>query len=157
LLLSSDIYKKSKRIACYFATDHEFSLQPIIDAIISSNKLCYLPKINNDLLDFVQHTPDCSLVLNRFNILEPNSEDLISKKDLDLVLVPLVGFDLSGNRLGMGGGFYDKSFNFLLNKTSKSPFFMGVGFESQQSKEIPTEDFDVKLDAVMTEAKVYYF
>jgi len=157
LLLASDIFKQSKNIACYVAVDHEFDLNPIIEEILNIGKLCYLPKINNSHLDFFYFSKNTPLELNRFNIPEPAGSNMIDKKDLDLVLLPLVGFDLSGHRLGMGGGFYDKSFSFLLDDKMKKPFLLGAAFECQKFPKIPTEAFDAKLDGALTEKTIYYF
>ncbi len=159
-LTNAEIYKNSKHIACYLAKDNEFDLNPIITCILDAGKFCYLPKISNthdSHLDFIQYQKSCNLSLNKYKIYEPDGQDFFAPEKLDLVLMPLVGFDLSGNRLGMGGGFYDRSFNFLSNSKRFKPFLLGVGFECQKASSIPTEDFDLKMNGMLTEDAIYYF
>ena len=92
-----------------------------------------------------------------YGILQPHpGNDKASEKKIDCFLVPLVSFDSSGNRLGMGGGYYDKYFSTYISRI-ESPLF-GVAFTIQMSKKaLPTQDFDVSLDGVITEKGLVTF
>jgi 5-formyltetrahydrofolate cyclo-ligase len=77
---------------------------------------------------------------------------------LDLVLTPLVGFDHKGNRLGMGGGYYDRSFAFLLRRQNwKKPRLVGLAYDFQQLDKLPAKNWDVPLTAVATDTHWHSF
>ena len=94
------------------------------------------------------------LQLGRLNIPEP----LISNEEVlpQLFFVPCLGFDLNGYRLGYGGGFYDKTFSKLINANHKF-YAIGYAFDGQKQNQIPIENFDYKLDFVLTEKQLYTF
>ena len=95
---------------------------------------------------------------NEFGIPEPllRSRRVTAITRLDLVLTPLVGFDEQGNRLGMGGGFYDRSFAYLRQRQRwRKPHLLGVAFELQNCEQgLPHQQWDVPLDGVVTESGV---
>jgi len=164
LFLGTSLFLNNHRLACYFAQDNEFDCTPIIKAAWHAKKNCFLPVLSNSphcSLSFASYHPHDTLYLNRYNILEPENKTVLSSKDLDLVVVPLVGFDLQGNRLGMGGGYYDRTFAFLREKTEKTktnkPYLIGLAYECQYVPEIPEEEYDIPLGAVLTEKKLYTF
>jgi 5-formyltetrahydrofolate cyclo-ligase len=91
---------------------------------------------------------------NIFGIAEPisNAKKQIPPPQLDLVIVPLTGFNFKGNRIGMGGGYYDRSFEFLLKHSPPpKPFMLGLGYQIQKSNEIIPQYWDVPLNGVLTE------
>ncbi len=98
---------------------------------------------------------------NCFGILEPvfQKKQLKTAKQLDLILAPLVGFDEQGNRIGMGGGFYDRALAHLISGEYRplKPKFIGVAHELQKVTELSSEDWDVTLDAIVTETRFNYF
>jgi len=106
--------------------------------------------VGNAILDFIHIHPKTVLSKNRFGILEP-SPSLVSfsPQCLDIVLVPLVAFDEEGHRLGMGGGFYDKTFSFRKDKAV--PRLIGLAYSIQKGKHLPQSLFDITLDEVITE------
>lgn len=71
--------------------------------------------------------------------------------------MPLVGFNLQGHRLGMGGGYYDRTFQFLRDETIHKPFMLGLAYELQKMEYIPVDPWDISMDGVLTEEKLYLF
>ncbi len=119
-------------------------------------KSFYLPvlKKNGKIgLHFIKVDQATRFKKNRYGIAEPvfMTEDLIKPEKLDLVITPLVSFDLQGNRVGMGGGFYDRTFGFKQCNESTKPLLIGYAYEFQYSDNIIPEPWDVKLDGVVTE------
>lgn len=157
--VDSELFKTSHHIACYFPLPKEFDTTPIIDAIWQAKKNCYLPIVSPDKkLHFIRYEKNDELVPNRFNIPEPmlHGENFFPAQQLDVVLLPLIGFDLKGHRLGTGGGYYDRTFNFLKTVPSK-PLLIGLGYTIQQAGELPHDEWDVPLDGVLTPEKLLVF
>jgi 5-formyltetrahydrofolate cyclo-ligase len=157
LLVDHPFFLNSQNIACYFAQDNEFDCGPIMQAVWAAKKTCFLPVLSDGSLIFAFYQPNNSLCLNRYKILEPENKVILPPEKLDLVLMPVVGFDLQGSRLGMGGGYYDKTFSFLHEKKQGMPRLMGLAYECQYTEEIPEEPFDIPMDAVLTESRIYTF
>lgn len=157
-ILKSPLYLKAKHLAVYLPSDGEMDLQPLIQQSWAMGKKVYLPvtKPNKSReLWFVEYTPQTELIANRFKILEPdaNKNHKLPAHLLDIVFVPLVGFDEQGNRLGMGGGFYDTTFAFKKEKPKSKPVLAGVAHECQRVESIDVEEWDVKLDMLITEKR----
>ncbi|HBS26631.1 MAG TPA: 5-formyltetrahydrofolate cyclo-ligase [Gammaproteobacteria bacterium] len=152
-----DQFPQINTIACYHATQGEFPTSVLIEQLISLGKQVYLPILRTDKknhLAFQKIIPKQKLQPNRYGILEPvsNANLQIDVKDLDLVLLPLLGFDSAGNRLGMGGGYYDRTFAFAKAlKIEKKPYLLGLAFSNQQSEKIIIQPWDVPLDGTLTE------
>lgn len=152
------LFEQNNRIACYLSQKNEFDTTSIIEAIWNMGKTCYLPVLTADnLLQFAKYDPHTTLRFNRYQIQEPVDASLVSPEELDLVIMPLVGFDLLGRRLGMGGGYYDKTFSFLQDKQLTKPFLLGLGSEVQKLEELPVDAWDVLLHGVLTEQTIYLF
>ena len=101
---------------------------------------------------FGRWSPKDTLVPNRFGIPQPSSSNPVRAQDLEVIIAPLVAFDKRGNRLGTGGGYYDRSLSFLLeSKRPTKPWLIGFAFGMQQLDQLPTQSWDVPLDAVVTE------
>ena len=162
-LCQSKIYRNSKRIACYLAADGEMDLAPVINHAWSMDKQVYLPVLNapygQDLF-FAPYTEDSQLGKNRYGIAEPviAAKERVKAQQLDLVLVPLVAFDGEGNRIGMGAGYYDRTFSFLLQRKQwLKPHLVGAAFSLQQLDNIDSQSWDVPLQAVATEKELIQF
>ena len=154
-ILKLPIYLKAKYIAVYLSSDGEIDLQPLIHQSWAMNKKVYLPvlKPKSRELWFVEYTPQTELIANRFKIFEPdpNKNQKLPAHLLDIVFMPLVGFDNQGNRLGMGGGFYDSTFSFKKEKPKSKPLLIGVAHECQRVERMDVEEWDVGLDLVVTD------
>lgn len=150
---------KSRRIATFLANDGEMDPLPLMHSLWSLGKTLYLPVLvpfNCDRLMFARFEPGDPLVFNRYGILEPVTRHLIKPSALDLVLAPLVAFDTQGHRIGMGGGFYDRSFAFLRCRSHwKQPRMLGIAYEFQKQNTIQPNDWDIPLDAIATESAFY--
>jgi len=150
---------QSQRIAAYLAADGEIDPAPLVQSLREQGKTLYLPVLvpfSNRKLWFAEFRPTDSLATNRFGIPEPVHRRLIKPCSLDLVLTPLVAFDSNGHRIGMGGGYYDRSFAFLRRRQHwRKPRLLGLAYELQKQVAIKPNDWDIPLDAVATEANIY--
>ena len=158
LVTQQNFFHQSKTIALYLASDGEISPEIITDKIWQSEKECFLPvldKTDFSQMHFQRYTPETPMASNRFGIPEPeyNPDERVAAKKLDLVLMPLTGFDEQGNRLGMGGGFYDRTFSFV--KAGKKPLLIGLAHECQKVAQIPVEGWDVPMLGVTTDVGFY--
>ena len=153
----------AERIAFYIATDGEMDPAPLIERAIKAGKQCYLPVLRQrptNSLWFSRYDTKTPLKPNRFGIPEPDMhhQHTISPRGLDLILLPLVAFDLTGNRLGMGGGYYDRTLSFRLKRSHwKGPKLIGLAHELQCIDALPRNPWDVPLDGVITEHHFYRF
>lgn len=161
-LMLSRHFKDAKMIAFYLAEDGEISPEFAIKLAWKHKKQVYLPVISpygNTLL-FALYTPNSRMKCNRFGITEPATpiKQCIRAHQLQLICMPLVGFDLTGNRLGMGGGFYDRSLHFRKQQKSwRKPKLIGMAHECQRLDNVPIEEWDIPVDGVVTEETLYRF
>lgn len=158
----SKLFVNAQHIAAYSAYGGELDPLPLLQLASAQGKHIYLPILSVQApqpLSFVAYRPGDPLVANRYNILEPlpSPDKIIQPQALDLVLAPVVGFDLQGNRLGMGAGYYDRTFAFLktLKRPSK-PYLLGIAYEWQQLEKIVPASWDVPLDGIATEQHFYH-
>jgi 5-formyltetrahydrofolate cyclo-ligase len=159
------LYRRANRIAFYFAQHNEVNLELLMHQAWSSHKQVYLPILGlrySGQLWFVPCQADTPLYKNRFGILEPvhaTHERRTSLRSLDLILMPLVAFDRQGNRLGMGGGFYDKTLSSLQTSCKRwsRPKRIGIAYDMQGVESIAGEAWDVPLDGVVTESGLQWF
>ncbi|MCP4877507.1 MAG: 5-formyltetrahydrofolate cyclo-ligase [Gammaproteobacteria bacterium] len=156
-ILELDEYRQAGRIAAYFAVNGEIGLQAVIDHALAAGKQVYLPNLDRHALRFSPYFHGQRMRINNFRIPEPDVDDdeMLSPDELDLVLAPLVVFDSQRNRIGMGGGFYDRSFAFRKSPERNSPCLIGVAHECQKVDRIVPQDWDVQLDMMVTEQAVY--
>ena len=155
-LLSLPFAPSSGHVAGYWAMDGEIALHAWQLGLPRTVQYC-LPVLHaDDRLRFAPWRPGAPLVENRYGIPEPDVEPaaLLRPEQLDLVVVPLVAFDARGHRLGMGGGWYDRSFAFR-NTHAAPPRLVGAAFSVQQAEAIAPEPWDVPLDAVCTESETF--
>ena len=158
ILGNQDFFRVAQRIAFYQVTGGEIDPRMLLDLALSEGKSCFLPIIQQDNPEFVSFAPydaNTELVPNKWGIAEPSTSEVISPTNLDVVFVPLVGFSKDCFRLGMGKGFYDRTFSFKIFNRHSNPMLVGLAHESQLVDSFPVESWDVRLDAVATERHIY--
>ncbi|MEP6906387.1 MAG: 5-formyltetrahydrofolate cyclo-ligase [Pseudoxanthomonas sp.] len=151
-LLSLPFAPASGYVAGYWAMDGEIALHSWQLRLPPGLSYC-LPVLHDaNTLRFAPWRPGDALVTNRFGIPEPDvqPDSALDPQAMALVVMPLVGFDGAGQRLGMGGGWYDRSFAFR-NTAMPPPWLVGVGFDAQRVDRLHTEHWDVLPDAICTE------
>ncbi len=160
--LRHGLLSRYQRIGIYLAHGAEISTLPLINRALMLKHACYLPMLScgrGRMLWFNRLQAGQTWVANRFGIPENTTTQQLHARQLDLLFMPLVGFDDSGNRIGMGGGFYDTTLAYLRRRQVwRKPFLVGVAFECQRiNGELPHDPWDVPLDAVLTEQGLYRF
>jgi len=153
---ASPIFSQSKSLAAYYPFDGEISPLPLLQLAHERGKTTWLPVITADskILRFARYLPDKTpLKENALHLLEPVTDDISEIDNIDICCVPLVGFDGKGNRLGMGGGYYDRTFAVA----ERQPYRIGLAYACQQVPQIKTDRLDVGLDSIVTEQRVYVF
>jgi len=159
-LITHPAFRRARRIALYWPADGEPDLR-LLAALIKPHQSLHLPLLMRGLrLRFAAWSLDQPMRLNRFRIPEPRHRviDRLAARQMDLILMPLVGFDNAGNRLGMGGGFYDRTLAFRhARRRWRKPLLIGVAFGLQRCPALPAEPWDVPLDGIVTEDGVRLF
>lgn len=153
-VLRAHFFRRSRLIACYLSTAEEVDTWRIIGRAWRMKKRIFAPvTCRRRQLEFREITPDSDLVRDSFGLLTPVSGTVISARKLDLVLTPLVAFDAAGERIGMGGGYYDRTFSFLRGRRHLlKPKLVGLAFACQQVPEIAANPWDIRLYRVITES-----
>lgn len=141
-------------VAGYWAMDGEIALHVWQLRLSPALRYC-LPVLSDDgILRFAPWRPGDDLVANRYGIPEPAGAESLPAEAMALIVTPLVGFDPGGHRLGMGGGWYDRTLAFRRDRRAP-PWVVGAGFSVQRHDALPTEAWDVPLDAVCTETDTF--
>ena len=143
--------RNAQHIALYISFDGEISTDKLIKILWAQGKQVYLPVLhpfNPNHLLFLRYLPDIPMLKNKFGIWEPklNVQNVLPLDELDILFTPLVAFDKQGNRLGMGGGFYDRT---LQNWQNSSFIPVGLAHQCQQVEQLPTEAWDVSLHQIL--------
>ncbi|WP_339904237.1 5-formyltetrahydrofolate cyclo-ligase [Pseudomonas guineae] len=160
-LAQHPLFRRSRQIAMYLPNDGEIDPRALLRAAQQRGKATYLPVLNpwpRSKMVFQRVHAGEPLRKNRFGIYEPRRNCQRQRKTwtLDLVLLPLVGFDRHGARLGMGGGFYDRSLAFRrLRKNWHKPTLLGLAHECQQVERLTMASWDVPLQGTVTD-KAWY-
>ena len=154
-------FRRARHIALYLPNDGEIDPRPLLREAQRRGKRTYLPVLSawpRTKMVFQRITRHEKLAGNRFRILEPRPQPARQRKiwALDLVLLPLVGFDDRGGRLGMGGGFYDRSLAYLRQRKNwHKPTLLGLAHECQRVDALAMASWDVPLQATVTN-KAWY-
>ena len=146
------------RVAGYWAVAGELPLHVAVGALTSREQRYYLPVLERQRrLRFAPWRTVAEVRANRYGIPEPQCDaaDLLDPDSLDLVLVPLLGFDRRGHRLGTGAGYYDRSFAFLQGQPRPAtPVLVGIGYSFCERPLLPAESWDIQMDFVATEREL---
>lgn len=154
-------YRKAKKIAIYLSCGGEVQTSLIIKDALAHNKQVYLPVLHHlhgPALLFAPFGANTNLRINRFHIPEPIvvQRKLLKPSELDLVITPLVAFDENCSRIGMGGGYYDRSFAFTdHSKQWQHPKLIGIAYELQKVHNFTPEPWDIALHKIVTEKHLY--
>lgn len=160
-LAQHPLFRRSRHIALYLPNDGEIDPRLLMIEAQRRGKATYLPVLNawpRTRMAFQQILPGERLKPNRFGIAEPVFRTARQRRGwtLDLVLMPLVGFDEQGGRLGMGGGFYDRSLAYRNRRNNgHKPTLLGLAHECQKVDRLPLASWDVRLQATVTDAGWY--
>lgn len=159
-ILKTPAIHKAKHIALYLPNDGELDPTPIIHWCWKMKKSVYLPvlhPLSHNRLWFIRYTPQTPMTRNKYGILEPKTPYRLirSAKMLDIALLPLVAFDEQGARLGMGGGYYDRTFSFIRQYNAQRPQLIGLAHEIQKVEKLPIESWDVPLSCIITDTGRY--
>ncbi|VXC03551.1 5-formyltetrahydrofolate cyclo-ligase [Pseudomonas sp. 9Ag] len=160
-LAQHPVFRRARHIAFYLPNDGEIDPRPLMLEAQRRGKATYLPVLNawpRTRMVFQRLMPNERLRPNRFGIAEPAFRPNRQRRiwTLDLVLMPLVGFDEDGGRLGMGGGFYDRSLAYRgRRKNGHKPTLLGLAHECQKVDRLPLEPWDVSLQATVTDLSWY--
>jgi 5-formyltetrahydrofolate cyclo-ligase len=160
LALHHGLLLQARRIGFYLPQGGEFDTHPLLEQAQRMRRACYLPVLprRGRLMRFGQTKRHTCMKKNRYGIPEPVDGRPLRARQLDLLLMPLVGFDAQGYRLGMGGGYYDATLAFMRHRRLwRKPRLVGVAYACQQVESLPHEPWDVPLDAVLTECGLHRF
>lgn len=155
--LRQHLLSKGRRIGVYMPAKSEIDVLPLLHRALAMQARCFLPVVPNQgrkRMWFSQWGGESAWVLNRFGI--PEYQHPLAKRvriqHLDLLFMPLLGFDSRGYRLGMGGGYYDASLARLNHRRYwQRPWIVGVAFSSQEVECLPNDPWDIPMNAILTE------
>jgi 5-formyltetrahydrofolate cyclo-ligase len=157
-LLRLRALQRAECIAVYLPVNGEVDCLKFLDSEKLRKKRIFLPVLAKTRLKFAPLQADSEWVTNRYGILEPVYEHsgLVDARNLDLVIAPLLAFDERCHRIGMGGGYYDRSFAFRKSrKLWRRPLLVGVAYNFQRIEQILPQPWDIALDMVITEQECY--
>lgn len=160
LALRHGLLLRAQRIGFYLPQGGEFDVHPLLDQALMMKRQCYLPMLprRGRVMRFGQVGRKTRMTKNRYGIAEPVDARALRARQLDLLLMPLVGFDRQGHRLGMGGGYYDATLAYMRHRRSwRKPRLVGIAYECQRVEKLPHDPWDMPLDAVLTERQLYRF
>lgn len=158
-------FKNRQRFAFYYPVGNEVNLLDLMYRAWDLKKTTFLPVLASfprGNLWWIKHSETTPMYENRYGIPEPYHPARSRRtkvRSLDMIFMPLVAFDARGNRMGMGGGYYDRSLAkcYRTDNQWHRPIRMGVAYSWQQVDDIPTEKWDIPLDAIATEHGVTWF
>lgn len=153
-ITTSEIFIHSQNIACYIPIENEIDVWPIIKIIWQQGKNCYLPAFDPNTknhLQFIRFFEHNKLEIKKYKILEPKicRAKNIAPQNLDLAIVPLLGFNSNRFRLGRGAGCYDRTFAFKQQNPKTKLHLLGVGYEWQHV-EFEPNPWDVAMDEIVS-------
>jgi len=149
-VIRSRVFFSSRTIGCYLPMRDEVDTRRIIERAWRAKKRIFVPVMRTQCkLLFREICPDSTLERNLFGIWEPVSGEFIPARNLDMVITPTVAFDRQNNRIGMGGGYFDRCFSFLRHRKHwLRPKLVGVAFACQEIEKITPKPWDIRLYSV---------
>lgn len=152
-VVRSSWFRRSRFIACYLPMPEEVDTWMLIGRAWRMKKRIFAPIIEkNFTMRFREITAESELAVNWYGLAEPTHGQFISPRKLDLVITPVVAFDAKCNRIGMGGGYFDRAFAFLRHrKYLLRPKLVGVAFTCQRVEKIAPNPWDIRLFRVVDE------
>lgn len=154
------VLSRARSIACYYPVGNEVDCLSFMAAAWERGRTILLPTLHGPELQFLPCRPDTNFLRNRYGIPEPIADrsETVRPREIDVVLMPLVAFDGRGNRIGMGGGYYDRSFHFMHHRCNwQRPKLVGLAYELQKVPKIKARSWDVPMQFVLTETDIYRF
>ena len=153
-------FRKAKRIAFYLPSDGEIDPSLLLAIAEARGQHCYLPLIHPfrpDRMLFLRYRQGAPLRRHRWGMWQPilRRGALLPARALDIAFVPLVGFDSACNRLGMGKGFYDRTFSFRVRASRRSPKLIGLAHECQRVENLENQTWDVRMDKIVSDWATY--
>jgi len=145
---------RSPVVGGYRASRGEVDIDAALTRLHDDGAMVTVPRVSGDHMDFLPWTSGSETITGSFGIDEPINGEPVQFSRHDVVLVPLVAFDETGQRLGQGGGFYDRA---IAAAGAARPLLIGVAHAFQQVRSVPVEAWDMPLDAVVTEERVHEF
>jgi 5-formyltetrahydrofolate cyclo-ligase len=159
IICSQGFFLRAKRIGIYLANDGEIDPGPILTTALNAGKACFLPilhPLKKNKLYFGHYDAATKLVTNRFGIPEPvpHSQRTAPAWSLDVIFMPLVAFDRDGNRMGMGGGFYDRTLAFMAGSKRLKPKLVGLAHGCQEVDSLSQQSWDIPLHLIATDQEI---
>ena len=158
-ITARSFFLEARSIGVYLCNDGEIDPTNIVKRAIELEISCFLPVIakqGENTLNFAAYDPSTPLMKNKFDILEPHVSDQLLRHpgELDIIFLPLVGFDRSGSRIGMGGGYYDRALAFMDTEEKTKPTLVGLAHSCQEIKHIDRQLWDIPLHLIATENEI---
>ena len=160
-IAASKSFRNARRIALYLPMDGEVDCLPLLETALGAGKQIFLPQLPGRYpraMNFALMDAQTTLEPGPLGTIQParGSRIAVSAREMDLVITPLAAFDPLGNRIGMGAGYYDRTFSFLAHRKHWiSPRLIGVAFECQKFPSVPIDRWDVPLWSIVTEDGSY--
>lgn len=160
-IAASKSFRNARRIALYLPMDGEVDCLPLLESALGAGKEVFLPQLPGRYpraMNFALLDANTTLEPGPMGTVQParGTRIVASAREIDLVITPLAAFDSRGNRIGMGAGYYDRTFGFLVHRRHWiSPRLVGVAFECQKFPEVPVESWDVPMWGIVTESQSY--
>ncbi|WP_340677536.1 5-formyltetrahydrofolate cyclo-ligase [Paraglaciecola sp.] len=146
-------------IACYLTNDGEINPKYLIEWCWQQHKSVLLPILHPTLpghLVFIEYQSNSLMIKNKYGIPEPEymAEKVVTLSNIDIIFTPLVAFDSTGNRLGMGGGYYDRTLASLSHQPHATQV-LGLAHDCQQAATLPIQSWDIPLHGIITPSQIF--
>lgn len=151
-VLGCSAFAGAETVALYASVHNEVKTDQLFDAALNAGKRVCFPRLENERIVFVEVDAPDQLQVGRFGVLEPQGDRTVPPGELEMVLVPGVGFSLQGGRIGYGLGYYDRALAHCIHAE-----FLGLAYAFQLVEQLPEEEHDIRLDYLATESGIIEF